>query len=196
MLKRLPLRTTHATETINRTLRSEMCSGCGKCCRGITIFSFSKQDPMYSRAVELERDLDKARKYGIIMIDINDIFTVIRFDPRFTGKCGFLGPLGCYEREYRPVPCREFPFLIKPTEEDGKPKIFLAEYCPPLEELKRNGVPYLFEPEVLGNQVLRESLEAIKASISKNNDNLDVFLNRDAQGTIVFPIVFDSKEFV
>ena len=115
------------------------CMDCGKCCT-------EKSDMMI--VSKRESGYQKIRKaFGRVeRVEITDIDEFVVMDMN-SDTCPLIeADNGCSIYENRPLICRVFPFI--PQELGEGSRIVLTSHCPPLEELRKEGIEFLYFSDI------------------------------------------------
>lgn len=175
-----------ARRIIYDAFERQSCLECGKCCKqGVVLSVFESEENF----VQLRRKADA--KALLKQASVTKVPVGLTID--FPGdSCSFLMEgNSCSVYPLRPLLCRLFPFTIF---DSGDVKyVALTSLCPPLEQLKQNGVNFLYYSDI--SRPLKEILAELgEFPPSVREMALRLKGRGIVEGVLGIPLLFESMK--
>jgi Fe-S-cluster containining protein len=177
-----------ARRIIYSAFEKQNCRECGKCCKegvALTVFKSEQNFVQLRRKAEAIAPLKQA---SVARVPIG--LTVSFPDD----SCAFLSEgNSCSVYDQRPLLCRLFPFTIF---DSGDVKyVALTSLCPPLGQLRQNGVNFLYYSDVSRpiTEILRE-LGDFPPSVQEMA--LRLKSRGIVEGVLGIPLLFESMKYI
>jgi Fe-S-cluster containining protein len=177
-----------ARRIIYSAFEKQDCRECGKCCKeGVSLTVFKSEQNF----VQLRRKAEAFASLKQASVTKMPIGMTLSFPD---DSCAFLTDgNSCSVYDQRPLLCRLFPFTIF---DSGDVKyVALTSLCPPLAQLRQNGVNFLYYSDVSRpvKEILRE-LGEFPSSVQEMALRLKG--KGIVEGVLGIPLLFESMKYI